>query len=409
MKTFVKEHWVKISLIGLVFCILLGQYEYKMPKRRFADFHVYYYTGQKMLKGENVYDAKAYREDGIANFKYPPLFALFTSLFALTNELAAATIWFILNYIFLILFMFYSGKLIFSKEQDYKYRNWIYFWSLFMTSRFCLDNFTEGQVNFLMMATLLLGLYFANKKKDLLGGMFIGFSIFIKYMGLIFLPYLIIKKRFKLAFFIILSFILFSMLPILFLGWQRNLSLQNDYLPQVFSTSLDFSSLSDYSNQSIWSIILRYLSTHGNYGINLFSLSDYNLGIISGFIVCLLFFICLIKGRYRSKDDAMLEVIDLGIILTLVALLNPNAWLHAFIFLVFGYMVVFDYLFKNGFKDRLVLSLVVLSFILHSFTSSFFTLSWAGKSFQIYSFVALGALAQFVSLCKIKFYPRGSC
>ena len=70
LRQYLMNHWVKITIIALIFAVSMGRFQHKMPKRQFSDFHVNYYTGQKMLKGENVYDDTAYRKDKVANFKY---------------------------------------------------------------------------------------------------------------------------------------------------------------------------------------------------------------------------------------------------------------------------------------------------------------------------------------------------
>ena len=54
MINYLKNHWIKIGIIFLIFIVSLGRFQHKMPKRNFADFHVDYYTGQKMLKGEKI-------------------------------------------------------------------------------------------------------------------------------------------------------------------------------------------------------------------------------------------------------------------------------------------------------------------------------------------------------------------
>lgn len=407
MFEYLKNHWIKILVILLVFVASLGRFEYKMPKRNFADFHAYYYTGQKMLKGENIYDDNAYRKDGMANFKYPPIFAAITALFALAPERAAATIWFIFNFLLIILFIYYSGRLIFGRDLTGRQKNWVYFWSLLMTARFYMQNFDEGQVNFLMMTTLLLGIYSMSKKKEFLAGVLIGFSSLVKYMSAIFIPYFLFKKRFKIVFYTLLSLVIFSLLPALFLGWGRNLSLQKDFFPYLCKTSLDMHSLSDYANQSIMATVVRFFSDHGSYGINLLCLNDYALVFISG-VICIFMFILSV---YPVKTDKLfglngnLSKIDIALIFICIALFNPNAWMHAFIFLTFGYMVVFFYLYKVKFNDKPVTGLVVLSFVLHSLTASLLTRFWAGNSFEVYSFVTFGAIALFVALIKIKFFP----
>jgi hypothetical protein len=407
MYSYIKDHWLKILFISLIFTIFMGRFQYKMPKRDFADFHTYYYTGQKMLKGENVYDDNAYKKDKIANFKYPPIFAAITALFALTSQRMAATMWFSFNFLLIILFIYYCGKLIFGQGITPRQKNGVYFWSLFLTLRFYMQNFDEGQVNFLMMTTLLLGLYAASRKKEFLGGVFFGFSILVKYMTALFIPYFLFKKRFKIVIYTLLSLVIFSLLPALFFGWERNLSLQKNFFPYLCKTSLGMHSLSDYANQSIMATVVRFFSGHGSYGTNLLHLNDHNLVFIAGVTYILMFLLSIYPVNTNSlfKTNNNLSKIDIGMLFICVALFNPNAWIHNFIFLTFGYMVVFFYLYKVKPIDKIVMALVVLSFILHSLTASFFTRSWAQNLFETLSFVTFGAISLFIALLKIKFSP----
>ncbi|MDD5005772.1 MAG: glycosyltransferase family 87 protein [Candidatus Omnitrophica bacterium] len=403
--SYLKDHWKKVLIIAFLFTIFIGRYEYKMPKRNFADFHASYYTGKKMLSGQDIYDVSANRKDGMPNFKYPPLFASITALFALTSERTAATIWFIFNFILIIIFMYYSGKMIFKDKLSAKQKNWIYFWSLFLASRFYMHNFDEGQVNFLMMTTLFLGIYASSKNKDFLGGLLIGFSILVKYMGTIFVPYFLFKRKFKLIFYIFVSQILFWLLPALFWGWQKNLTLQSQYLPFLCKTSLDFNSLSDSSNQSLMSMIMRFFSAYGGYGKNILNLGDYFLGFLTGACVVLLYLLCLLPTRNKAdKKDEVFDNVNIGMISVCAALLNPNAWTHAFIFLTYGYMTAIFYLFKVKFLDKITIGLLILSFLIHSFSASFFS-RWAGSLFEMYSFITIGAIILFIALSKIKFFP----
>jgi len=401
--TYFKKHWIKSLIISLIFVIFMGRYQYKMPKRQYADFHINYYTGQRLLNGQSIYDVQAYRKDKIANFKYPPICSLIFTALAFTSERIAATSWFTFNYILLILFMYYAGRLIFENGLSDKQKNWVYFWSLFLTSRFYMQNFDEGQVNFLMMTTLLLGIYAAHKNRGFLGGLLIGLSILVKYMSAIFIPYFLFKRRFKLSLFILLSMVLFTFFPAIFLGWENNLLLQKKYLAHLGETSLDFLSLSDEANQSIFSMFIRLLSNHGNFGYNFIILNDYFLGILTGFCCATLYMLSLIKNKLFQIGS--FNKADLSLLFICVAIFNLNAWMHAFIFLTFGYMFTIFYLIKTKFKDKIVLALVIFSFIMHSFTNSFLTMSWAGLIFEIYSFVTIGALILFIAVCKIKFYP----
>lgn len=407
MISYLKNHWKKIALISLLFAVFLGRFESRMPKRNFADFHVNYYSGQRMLQRQNVYDLEAYRSDGMANFKYPPIFATITALFALTSERTAATIWFIIGFLLLMVFMHFSGRIIFPKNLTYKQKNWIYFWSLFITSRFYMQNFDAGQVNFLMMTTLLLGLYALTKKKEWLAGLLFGFSILIKYMAAIFLPYFLYKRRFRLVFYIFGSIVLFSIFPALIWGWKHNLYLQKQFFPYTCSTSLDMFSLSDSANQSLFSAMVRLFSDFGSFGVNIVTLSDIHMVILllSAPVVMYLFILPSTKSKNMYSANKEFDPIDISLIFVCAALLNPNAWMHAYIFMTFGYMTVLTYSIQVKRHDRTVIFLIFLSFFLHSCSSSFFTRFWAGEMFEILSFVTLGALVLFATLLKVKFFP----
>ncbi|MFC1753120.1 glycosyltransferase family 87 protein [Thermoproteota archaeon] len=386
----------------------MARYQRKMPRRNFADFHASYYAGQRILKAQKLYDTESFQKDGVANFKYPPLIAMIFALLAFTPERVAATIWFTFNFGLLVLFIYYSGKMIFDQKVTQRQKNWIYFWSLFLTSRFYMQNFDEGQVNFLMMTTLLLSIFATSKRKELLSGLGVAFSILVKYMSVIFIPYFLFKRKFKLAFFIVVGFLIFSILPAVFIGWERNADYQSQYLPYVSETSLDIDSLSDEANQSLISMIVRYFSNFGTYAIGLLNLEKFYLGFIAGGCYVFLYLLSIFpaKKKLRMKVEGGIDAIDIGMLFICAALFNPNAWMHAFIFLTFGYMVIFTYLYQIRFNDKIVLFLVVLSFMLHSLTNSELTRSWAGEFFEIYSFVTLGALVTFAALLKIKFLPK---
>lgn len=406
---FVKYHWKKFALIIFLFAAFLGRFQAMMPKRQFADFHVNYYTGQRMLNHQNVYDLDGYRKDGMANFKYPPIFATITALFALTSERIAATSWFAVGFVLLIIFVHFSGRLIFPAALTHKQRNWVYFWSLFFTSRFCMQNFDEGQVNFLMMTTLLLGLYACSKKKEWLAGLLFGFSILVKYMSAIFLPYFLLKRKFKLVFYTLCSIIIFSFFPAFIWGWKHNFYLQQQFFPYLCKTSLDIYSLSDSANQSIYSALVRLFSNYGGFGINVLALNDVHLFSIVMIVPAVLYGLIFLPSKHGFQREGDMDPVDVSLIFLCAALFNPNAWIHAFLFMLFGYMTVITYLIKCTLKDRIAVALTALSFFLHSFSSSFFTEWWAGDHFETLSFVTFGALVFFVCLLKIKFFPHREC
>jgi hypothetical protein len=104
------------------------------------------------------------------------------------------------------------------------------------------------------------------------------------------------------------------------------------------------------------------------------------------------------------KNNRFLECINYGMLFLNMALLNPHAWKHAFIFLLFPYMVCLYYLFKTNHRDMFVWFLTGLSFMLNIWPDKLF-ISSMYHSTGIYSFITFGTLTLYCALCKIKFSP----
>jgi len=400
----IRNHKIRSAIILFVFIAFLGRYEYKMPKRRFADFHVNYYTAQRLVERQNIYDDAAYRKDQVANFKYPPVVALLFYPLGFINEHAAAITWFTLNFIFIILFFYWASRIIFDEGLKNQARNWIYFLTSLFTVRFFAHNFDEGQVNFLMMGTLILSLFLLKKRKYLYCGLALCFSSLVKYMSFIFVPYLFLRKKFKAVAYSLISIAALSILPAFFLGFKYNLFLQKSFFPFLCKTSLDMNSMSTHENQSLIAMIFRYFSQFSEYKINLISLSQLQVGFLIGLSFMFLFMLAVYPSAKIKRKSNFLESINYSMLFICVALFNPNGWIHAFIFLVFPYLACLYYLFKIRHKDKLVWGLVGTSFVLGSMPESVF-LPNITDSVDIYSLLTIGALVLFIALIKIKFFP----
>jgi len=401
---FIKKHKIMIFVILFVFAWFLGRYEYKMPKRNFADFKVYHHTAQKLIQKDNIYDDAAYRKDKIANFKYPPVIALLFYPLGLLSRHAAAVVWYIINFIIIILFFFWSSRLIFGRNLSSRSRNWIYFIASLCTLRFFAHNFDEGQVNFLMMGLITLSLFCMNSKKSFSSGLSLGFSALVKYMSFVFVPYFLFKRKFKVLFYILISIIIFTILPGLFLGFKYNLFLQKSFLPFLCKTSLDFNSMSTHENQSLIAMLIRYCSSFSEYSVNFLKLNMFYLGILIGAVATSLYALILCPSIKLKDNCNFQEVVNYAMIFICVALFNPNGWIHAFIFLTFPYLVALYYLFKVRNKDKVVGSMVLASVILGSCPESLFLPS-IKDSVDIYSLLTIGSVILFFALVKIKFFP----
>ncbi len=396
------------SLIFILVVIILyigfwGRYEYKMPKRNFADFSVYYFTAQRLINHKDIYDRDSYCAQGLANFKYPPGVGLLFYPLGFLPKHYAAWVWFSFNFALVVLFFWICSRLLFEEGFPFKYRVWICFLSSLFCLRFFLYNFDEGQVNILMMTLVGAGLYALRRKRQFLSGLFIAYSILVKYMTILFLPYFFHRRKIISVLYIIVGLIMISIFPALLWGWDYNVLLFKKFIPYVCKTSLDWGSISTHANQSLFAMFTRFFSSFSPYKVNVLNLSQFYLGIILGASLLLLYIFPFLRSSYGGQG-VFSENVDWAMLFMCVPLFNPNGWVHAFVFLLFPYMVCLYYLFKVGHVDILVWVLVVLSFLMGTWPNQLFIPSLEDST-EVYSFLCMGSLLLYLALVRIKFCP----
>jgi hypothetical protein len=327
------------------------------------------------------------------------MFAVLVSPLAFFSRKTASLIFFTVNFILLIVIFVISKKIIVRESISFKERAFSYILPAIFTSRFILQVLDSGQVNIIILTLIVCGLYFLYKKKDILAAAFIGLSVMFKYMPILFLPYFIFRKKIKFAIFTMIFIVLYCLLPAFYVGWERELNYLKKWLPFISETSLDKGSLYDYKNQSLYSLGVRYFSydyPHKVSFVNLTFIQGLMVGGIIGIIIYLLVLFPRLNNGFHSP-------IEYSLLLLGTALLNPNAWTANFVVFIFAYMTIFYYLFRVKFKDKLTLFLVILSFMLASWSVQ----ELLGEDLDILiaklSSVTVGALLLVLVLLRLKF------
>lgn len=152
-----------------------------------VDFEVYYKAGERVYQGITPYQ---HVEDGHFIYKYSPVFALAMIPFSWVNYTIAKWI-----YLFLLFICFYSSCTILLKEVEAK-KNWviIVLSLLLIFSKHLVKEIYLGQINIIILALLVYSLYF----KDLngkLSSFILASSLFIKPIGIVLIPYFILKQK----------------------------------------------------------------------------------------------------------------------------------------------------------------------------------------------------------------------
>lgn len=387
-------------LVGLILgSLTLGlfiQYQTRAPQRNFSDYRVYHNAGKNILLGKNIYVREAQE---ITPFKYSPVFAVFMAPFAVFDKRVSASLFFLLNLVCLFFIFRLSRKLIFFQEVGFKKEYMIFFIVFVLSFRAILNCLQSGQVGLLILFLILSGLFFISRGHDTSGSFLIGFAVMIKYMPFLLVLYFFLKKKYRIVFLIMLSLLIYCLLPAIFVGINTNFNYLKEWFPYITSTSLDPGSFMDLKNHSLWAFSRKFFSFTNN--------SLASLAAISAFFIAVLLFSFGKKKKYLDcKLNIFYDCIDYGVIFLCMALFNPNAWLHNFTIIIFPYMVAVYYLFIHNFKDKVVLLLVIFSFILSSLVSESVVGEKMQCIFEYYFTVTWGAVLLFIALVKIKFYSN---
>ena len=417
----------------IIFLILFSigsffAHQVRAPKRNYSDFHTFYTTGKRILNHQNIYVIK---DRETSEFRYAPVFAVAMSGLALINEGKADAIWYLINFFLLIMALFYLKKLVTLQEIDQKSVFILYLVSILGVIRIAFHNLNSGQSNILMFSCMVIGLYYISKKRELLGAVIFAFSIMVKYTPLIFIPYFLLRKKFKLSLYIISAVSFYMLAPSLFIGFKTNLEYLKGLIPFLTnSTILDQITILSGKNQSLLSAVYRSFTPCILYfhappmPFQSWNVNSAVIKIVFAVFALILYSLVLIPakkinlnprtnytktnakyaiGAGVNKDTPMHYNIDYALLSICSVLFNMNAWLHAFILLSVPYFVIVYYLIRNNFKDRTVLILLVISYLLNLFT----TQSVVGKTLMykiyFYSPMTLSALITFIALLKIKF------
>jgi len=192
----------------------------RIARGGFSDFHVFYSAARAMLLHQDPY-LPARR-----SYIYPPLIAFLYMPLALLAEPKAATIVLCANIAFLLLAVFILVReclLNFEPDRNVLKTCAIALFAILLIFDKVKDELQMLQTNGLMLLMLALALRWLDRR-PILAGIALGFACNIKYLPLILLPWLLLRRRWQVALFFIIGAVAFALLPALQSGWDDNLA-----------------------------------------------------------------------------------------------------------------------------------------------------------------------------------------
>lgn len=205
-------------LLALVYLWSFNRGVSQIPKGM-GDFVHFFKAALAMREGTDIFAS------GTRGYIYPPLIAfLYMPLAALPFEAAARTdlaINIVLSAATLILASRESLKRVGLRAAPVGVVLVAAAVGLMMADKIRIE-LRMGQTDVLMLLCFTLGLVWINRRPALAGTV-LGIAFNIKYLPIVFLPYLLVRRRWRAAAAFVLSIACFSLLPALRTGWQTNL------------------------------------------------------------------------------------------------------------------------------------------------------------------------------------------
>lgn len=369
-----------LALLVLIYCIVQGL--------KGGDFKIYMGAAELLKEGQSCYNQWIFLGgQNYGRYLYSPFFAFLLMPFTILPKGITAILWLILNLFFLRRIFQISIKWLdvnyFSKKQ---FKLWIGL-SLLLSMRFILHNFEMVQMNIFLLYVCLESIALLEHHQHFKSAILLSFGISIKVLPIVLIPYLIFRRKFKASLYSLFLIIAFTLLPSLYLGWEKNeqflkewyeiidpsndvyISDQNKYGEGVHSLSGLYAAYFSPSESMLDTDSSRLIVELSPHQLS-FLLNSSRLFLIIAF----LFF--LRTWPFRAVSNKRKQYRELSYLLCIVPLIFPHQQKYAFVFMLpsICYMTNFILLHWNDdnfghFKRSIYILILSIFFILTTLTT----------------------------------------
>ena len=221
--------WASLAALLLVyawFWVVSAHRVYGVPFEGFAhtfvtgcgDFEHFYRGAKAMREGTDPYAA------GVRGYIYPPLIAFLFMPLTFLSVQTAAVVMLALNMALALMCTFVACKEAlrrFDLEHSFGGLLTVVALTTVLAAPRLRSELQMWQTNLLMLAAMLLALRWLDRRPRW-AGLMLGLAVNIKYLPLIYLPYLLLRRRYTAAVWFVLGIVAFALLPALHTGWAAN-------------------------------------------------------------------------------------------------------------------------------------------------------------------------------------------
>jgi hypothetical protein len=205
--------WIGVALLFVVAVVAFAQRTHK----ELLDFEVYLTAGGRAAAGESLYR----ESDGHWQFKYLPAFAVAIAPLAKMPSVAARGVWFFLSVTLLVVLVNRSYAMLPGRRSRAAFLVWL---TILAIGKFYVREVGLGQTNLLLAVLVLMALASWTRGRDITAGALLGAAAVVKPYAVLFLPYLVARRKWNGAASFAVVLIGALALPVVTYGWAGNLA-----------------------------------------------------------------------------------------------------------------------------------------------------------------------------------------
>ena len=356
-------------LIGLAIWVFVFKAAPKMP-----DFAVYWQAASRAAHAEPLYRPS----DGHFQFKYLPAFAVLAIPIGLLSPGTAEAVWFAGSVALLVALIRMTVTLPAERRKPVR---WLVIVTVVSFAKFYAHELVLGQVNILFAVVAVGALLAIKMQREILAGALVVLAIVIKPYAVLFVPWLVARRRLPSIGAACIGLVVVLLLPAALYGWNGNLSLHHEWWRTVTETTAP--NLSVYDNVSLAAMYYRWVGP----GLLSARLAYGSAMVLLG-VAALVFF--------KRRGLAFPEGIEGAVLLTLMPLLSPQGWDYVFLIATPAIVFLANYedLLPQPMRYLTIAAVVIIGFSLFDLMGR--TLYYAFMRLSIISlcfFVVIAALA----------------
>ena len=269
-----------------------------------ADFEVYWRGATRAAAAEPLYRA----DDEHYRFKYFPAFAVLTIPVGLLPLPAAKAVWFSASLLLLVLLVQLSLTLLPERRKSTAF---LAAAAVVVLGKFYGHELVLGQVNILFAALTVCAMLAMKRGHEARAGVLIAFTIAIKPYGVLFVPWLLARRKTASVAASGLALAAIAVLPVPLYGVEGSIALYRDWWATVTETTP--SNLLNPDNVSFASAFVKWFGS-GTLATT--------LALVAGLAALGM---AVVAFLYRRRLQCP-EALEGSLLLMLIPLLSPQGW-----------------------------------------------------------------------------------